>query len=140
MEYLKANLHEDDVTDPRVNAIIHRVLQAVDQTGTFDVAAALQSTDDEELQTIMMDTVMNRYELSKSWETMEKRIEREDPMKVAHDAVFALRNSTLKRAIDQNQQAMKSAARDGKESAEYLRAHQELMMRLKELEGTGSKA
>ena len=133
IEYLMANLHEDDVTDPRVNAIIQRVLHDVEQAGTFDVATAMQSMDDMELRSVMMDTVMSRYELSKSWDSMEKEIERENPMKVAHDAVSALRRSSLKRAIDQNQLAMKSAAKDGKETGEYLRAHQELTRRLKEL-------
>lgn len=134
IEYLMANLHEDDVTDPRVNAIIQRVLRDVEQTGTFDVATAMQSMEDEGLRKIMMDTVMDRYELSKAWETMEKEIEHEDPMKVAHDAVFALRRSTLKRAIDQNQTVMRQAANEGRDTGEMLRSHQELMEMMKRLE------
>jgi hypothetical protein len=134
IEYLMANLHEDDVTDPRVNTLIHRVLHDVETTGTFDVASAIQSTDDAALRELMTDTLMSRYELSGSWEKMEKEIEREDPMKVAHDAVFMLRKATLKRAIDQNQFDMRQAARDGRETGEFLRNHQELLEMMKRLE------
>ncbi len=139
IEYLMANLHEDDVTDPRVNAIIQRVLQEVEQNGTFDVASAMQSMEDEGLRKIMMDTVMERYELSKSWETMEKEIEQEDPMKVAHDAVFALRRSTLKRAIDRNQTEMRLAANEGRPTGEMLRNHQELTEMMKRLEADSAR-
>ena len=139
IEYLMANLHEDDVTDPRVNTLIQRVLHDVEQTGTFDVAAAIQSTDDPSLRDLMTDTLMSRYEISRSWENSDRKIEREAPMKVAHDAVFMLRRATLKRAIDQNQAAMRQAARDGSETGEFLRNQQELMEMMKRLEAESGK-
>jgi DNA primase len=139
IEYLMANLHEDDVTDPRVNALIQRVLHDVETTGTFDVAAAIQSTDDPSLRELMTDTLMSRYELSGSWEKMEKEIEREDPMKVAHDAVFMLRKATLNRAIDQNQFDMRQAAREGRDTGEFLRNHQELLEMMKRLEAESGR-
>lgn len=134
IEYLMSNLHEDDVTDPRVNALIQRVLHDVETTGTFDVAGAIQTTDDAAMRDLIAETLMNRYELSGSWEKMEKEIEREDPMRVAHDAVFALRKASLQRAIDQNQMAMRQAAREGRETSEFLRSHQELLEMMKRLE------
>lgn len=139
IEYLMSNLHEDDVTDPRVNALIQRVLHDVETTGTFDVAAAVQSTDDPALRNLMTDTLMSRYEISRSWENSDRQIEREDPMKVAHDAVFVLRRSTLKRAIDQNQAEMRRAAHEGRDTGEFLRNQQELMEMTKRLEAESGK-
>lgn len=139
IEYLMSNLHEDDVTDPRVNALIQRVLHDVETAGTFDVAAAIQATDDPALRELMTDTLMSRHEISRSWENGDRQIEREDPMKVAHDAVFMLRRSTLKRAIDQNQAAMRQAAREGRDTGEFLRNQQELMEMTKRLEAEAGK-
>jgi DNA primase len=139
IEYLMANLHEDDVTDPRVNALIQKVLHDVETAGTFDVASAIQSTEDQALRDVITDTLMARYEISRSWENAERQIEREDPMKVAHDAVFMLRRATLKRAIDQNQAAMRQAAREGRDTGEFLRNQQELMEMTKRLEAEAGR-
>ncbi len=126
IDHVLMNIREDDIGNPGLREVIRIALQELDRTGRVTVAALLDAMHDEALTAMVMDSAMNKYEISKAWGESEKEIEREDPLKIAHDVVTRLKMMGVQREIDENQREMVRIKQEGGDLSQHLRTHQEL--------------
>lgn len=123
-----------DITDPDIRKIIEFLLSRFDERGPGQVTEIIGEMTDPTLKSIVTDTVMNRYELSKQWESNEGEIEVADPWMVARDAIVAMKKKILQSQVEENQRALKDASVRGVDAQAFVLRHQELMKKIHDVE------
>ncbi len=134
LRFIREQVPFEELTDPRVRTLMQFALEQYETTGTVDSQSVVTHVEGEGLKDLATDILMSRYELSRGWQAMEKEIEEPDPMRIAADAVQILRRKSIRRAMDENQHALRVAANAGEDTMEFIHRHQELMRLLRDLE------
>ena len=130
IEFVFSYITIADITDPQIRKIVEYLLSRFDERGPAEVTEIVGEMEDPLLKSIVTDTVMSKYELSKQWENNQGDIEVADPRMIARDAIVAIKKKILQKLVEENQRALKDASSRGSDAQPFMLRHQELMKQI----------
>ncbi len=133
LEFIFSHIAITDITDPQIRKIVEFLLSRFDERGPGEVTEIVGEITDPALKSIVTDSVMSRYELSKQWESSEGEIEVADPWMVARDAIVDMKKRGLEFQIEENRRALKDVSERGIDVQPFVLRHQELSKQLDDL-------
>jgi DNA primase len=133
IRFILSNVGLDQMTDTRVRSILQRVLDMVDETGSFEVNRLLAEMQDPEIKGLISDALVSKYELSRNWYNMEKEIEEADPWKIARDSVVAIQKKNVQKEMERNEHLLKEVMQNKGDTLPYLQREEDLKKLQREL-------
>lgn len=137
MRFVFEHVTVDEFRDQRVRFIVQRVFDHYEHEGTFEVNSLINELEDEFAKSIVTNLVFTRYELSKNWSAIGVDIQEPDQWQIANGALVAFKKRQIDRRIEENQNALRNAAQQGRDVVPYLEIHQQLLQELRDLETVG---
>lgn len=138
IRFVLSNISLLQMSDEQARRLAQRILDLFDERGIIDATMVVNEVAEPELNSIISDLMLSRYELSPGWRAMEKEIDEPDPMTIAHAAVATIRRKAIQKEMEENQRALKEASLIHNDTTPFLRKQQELLQMLKNLESTRS--
>lgn len=134
VRFILDSISVDELTNAGARSLVQMAMDQIEDHGSVDTPAAVNSIADPGLKGLLTEVLMNRYELSKGWQDRAAEWEEPDPLRIARAAVAAIRKHTLNAEIERNQRLLREASQRGEETVSFVRRHQELLTAVKELE------
>jgi DNA primase len=137
-EFVTANFEVPDLSDVRIRHIASLVIQRRREANYSGVEGLIHLVDEPELKDIITTISLNRYELSRGWQTSEKEVLEGEPRQIAQDALLIIKRRAIQKELEENQRRLKEANQRGADSMPFLVRHQELLKQMKTLETVGA--
>ncbi len=128
----------DDFRHPDIRGLASTLLQKLEEGDEMLPSSLVKSLEDPDQQRLVAEILFSRHQLSKRWDDERAPLEKMDALRLAQDALVALRRRSLEESINANQRALKDASRQGSDVLTFLNRHQQLLEELKQLEKAGA--
>lgn len=134
------NVDPGDLSHPVARSLYASILNRWKAGKQVNADLMVDELEDAEEKKVISEIVFSPYNLSNGWTERGIDIAQGDPRKIASDIIVKLRERSLERDIEDNQDSMRKAAQSGKSSIPYLEIHKKLREELKNLQsGEGNK-
>ena len=133
--FIFGNLHTEDFVHPLSRKISELVLNIFDETGEVDVNHLLSLLSDDHEKTMVANITFNKYQLGERWNKIGGRISETRLYDSALGAIKTLKKKRLELDLADNRIHMKNASVAGNDTMPFLKRQQEILSKLKEIEG-----
>ncbi|MDD8017776.1 MAG: DNA primase [Bacteroidota bacterium] len=124
-----------DFSHPVSRKIASAILEFYDEHGTLEVNQLLARIEDEKEKTIMANIAFNRYQLSERWDSIGGRTSETRLYEIALGGIKSLKRKRLEQELNDNRVQMKNASLNGADTMSFLKRQQEILTKLKEVDG-----
>jgi len=125
----------DEFSHPAARTIATAVLEYFDKHQTVDVHQLLMMIESEKEKTIVANIAFHRYQLSERWNEVGSKFHETRLYEIALGAIKTMRRKKLEKELSENRMQMKNASLSGGDTMPFLKRQQEILAKLKEVEG-----
>ena len=133
--FIFRDIQPNDFSHPISQKLSTLILEYFDEQGTIEVNQLLNAVKDEKAKTIIANIAFNRYQLSERWNEVGSKMHESRLYEMALGAIKALKRKHLEHKLTENRIQMKNASLNGEDTIPFLKRQQEIMTKLKEVEG-----
>lgn len=128
-------LKPEEFSHPYAKEIAKRILEIFDETGKLNTVSFIDNLSNEHIKTIVTNITFNQFQLSERWDSIGGRPSETRHYEHALAAVKMLKRKKIEQMLHENKIQMKNASLNGEDTMSYLKLQQEIMMKLKEVDG-----
>jgi hypothetical protein len=111
--------------------IADAILMQYEQEGRFDLNKLINSLESPSIIGLVTELSTNKYEPSKSWQSLKVNVAEGDAWQRARDAIIRIKENAVKREMEKNLKLLNEASLKGEDKSEYLQRHNGLLQLLK---------
>lgn len=134
IRFVFEQIDPDDLRHPKSRELGSSLLLMLEEGGDVQPSSFVNSLQDGVQQRFVADILFSKYQLSKRWDEYGPVLEKANSLRLAQDALTALRKRLLEHSIDDNRQALKEASQRGEDARSFLTRHEQLLEELKKLD------
>lgn len=133
--FIFRDIQPSDFSHPVSQKIALILLNYFDEHGMLEVNQVLNEIDSEKEKAIVANIAFNRYQLSDRWNAIGSKMHDSRLYEIALGAIKSLKKKRLEKELNDNRLQMKNASLSGADTMQFLKRQQEIMQKLKEVEG-----
>lgn len=133
--FIFRDITPNDFSHPAARVIAGAVLEYFTEHQTVDVHQLLAMVESEKEKTIVANIAFHRYQLSERWNDVGSKFHETRLYEIALGAIKTMRRKKLEKELNDNRLQMKNASLTGADTIPFLKRQQEILAKLKEVEG-----
>ncbi|MCX6138952.1 MAG: DNA primase [Ignavibacteriales bacterium] len=124
----------EEFSHPAARSIAELLLASFEESGSIDIHVLSAAVAKEDERRLLHDLTFNKHQLSARWLAVGARLSDTRLLEIAEGCIKQMKRRALEVAIEQNQRELKDAAMKGRDASDYLRRHQDLLVKLKSID------
>jgi DNA primase len=125
----------EDFSHPASGTIAEALLKYFGEHQSLDVHQLLAMIETEQEKTIVANIAFNRYQLSERWNDVGSKFHESRLYEIALGAIKTMKRKKLEKELNENRLQMKDASLTNADTMPFLKRQQEILAKLKEVEG-----